>query len=180
MKFPDDIHTGVYREEAEELARLAEGQRVIEFGTWHGFSAVVMGQVAESLVTVDWHHGDEQAGLQETLPTFMESLGRYGLRDSVVTIVGQFPDVAPLLSRKHFTFGFLDGKHDLESVTRDLELIASLLDRPGCRLACHDYDRSLGGVPFEVTDAIEAFHASHPKWKRLRVVRSLYVMERGR
>lgn len=175
---PTDIHTGVYPSEARELERLATGQRVIEFGTWHGYSAVVMGSVAESLVTVDWHHGDEQAGVQETLPTFMDNLTRYGLRDKVVTIVGQFPDVAPALATDHFTFGFLDGKHDLDSVTRDLELIAGLLDRPGCVLACHDYDRSLGGVPFEVTPAIEAFHKAHPKWKKAGLVDSLYVMER--
>lgn len=177
MRFPDDIHTGVYRSEAEALARLAQGQRVVEFGTWHGYSAVVMGQVAERLVTVDWHHGDEQAGVQETLPIFVESLARYGLRDKVVTIVGQFPDVAPTLAADYFTLGFLDGKHDLESVTRDLDLIAGLLDRPGCVLACHDYERGISGVTFEVTPAIETFHRAHPEWRKVELVESLYVMK---
>ena len=171
-----DIHTGIFPEEADELERLATGRRVVEFGTWHGFSAVVMGRVAERLVTVDWHHGDEQAGIEETLPKHISNLERFGLRDSVVTVVGQFPDVAPTLARDYFEVGFLDGKHDLASVERDLALIAGLLDSPGCILACHDYDRMLGDVRFEVIDAVERWHAEHPEWERSHVVRSLYVM----
>lgn len=176
MSHPTDIHTGIYPAEADELERLAAGKRVIEFGTWKGYSAVVMGRVAERLVTVDWHHGDEQAGVEETLPAHVGNLERYGLRDRVVTVVGQFPDVTPALARDHFDVGFLDGKHDRASVDRDLALIASLLDRPGCILACHDYDRVLGEVRFEVIDSIEAWHAEHPEWVRSHVVDSLYVM----
>ena len=176
MSHPTDIHTGIYPEEADELERLATGKRVIEFGTWHGFSAVVMGRVAASLTTVDWHHGDDQAGVEETLPKYIANLEAYGLRNKVVTIVGQFPNVAPILARDHFEVGFLDGKHDRASVDRDLWLIASLLDRPGCILACHDYDRTLGNVRFEVIDAVEDWHANHPEWVRSHVVRSLYVM----
>lgn len=176
--WPREIPSGVFDSEAEELERLARGERVVEFGTWHGFSAIVMGRVAESLTTVDWHHGDPQAGIQETLPFFIQNLEHYNLRDRVVTVVGRFGDVGPLLSRDYFTFGFLDGLHTFEPVLHDLELMASLLDRPGCVLACHDYDRSLGDVPFEVTPAIEAFHSGHPEWRKVRVVESLYVMER--
>lgn len=176
MSHPTDIHTGIYPAEADELERLATGKRVIEFGTWKGYSAIVMGRVAANLTTVDWHHGDEQAGIEETLPAHIGNLERYDLRDSVVTVVGQFADVTPALARDYFEVGFLDGKHDLASVSRDLGLIASLLDRPGCLLACHDYDRMLGDVRFEVIDAVEAWHRAHPEWVRTHVVDSLYVM----
>lgn len=177
MNLPRDIHTGIYDAEAAELERLATDQRVIEFGTWHGFSAVVMGRVAEQVVTVDWHHGDPQAGIQETLPIHIDALTRYGLRDWVVTIVGKFDQVGPTLSRDYFTVGFLDGLHDLEPVTRDLNLMASLLDRPGCVLACHDYNRSLGGTPFEVTPAVDAFLKANKAWKKAGLTESLFVME---
>jgi len=176
VSHPTDIHTGVFPTEADELERLATGKRVIEFGTWKGYSTIVMGRVAEQVVTVDWHHGDEQAGIEETLPAYIRNLERYELRDKVVSIIGQFPDVAPALRPDCFDVGFLDGRHDLASVERDLALIASLLDRPGCILACHDYDRMLGDVRFEVIDAIERWHEQHPEWVRSHVVDSLYVM----
>lgn len=176
MTHPTDIHTGVLPDEADELERLATGKKVIEFGTWKGYSTIVMGRVAQQIVTVDWHHGDEQAGIEETLPGYIHNLERYELRDKVVSIVGQFPDVAPALRRDYFDVGFLDGRHDLASVERDLALIASLLDWPGDIIACHDYDRMLGDVRFEVIDAIEAWHANHPEWVHSHVVNSLYVM----
>lgn len=172
MTYPREIQSAVSDDEAAELERLATGKRVVEFGSWHGFSAVVMGRVAERVVAVDWHHGDAHAGVAETLPTYIDNLKRHGLRDTVVTIVGQFPDVAPTLARDYFDVGFLDGKHDRASVERDLALIAGLLDRPGCILACHDYDR------FEVTPAIEGWHEAHPEWVRAGLVGSLYVMAR--
>lgn len=178
-ELPGGIITGVYPAEAHALAWLARRQRVIEFGTWIGFSTIVMARVAEQVVTVDWHHGDIHAGERETLVPYLDNLARFELRDTVITIIGRFEQVAPFLNPGRFTFGFLDGTHDYASTYRDLTLMASLLDSPGCRMAVHDYDRSLGDEPFEVTPALEDWRLVYPEWRKVRLVQSLYVMERA-
>lgn len=172
------IRTGVYASEADELGRLATGRRVLEFGTWYGFSAVTMARTATSVTTVDWHHGDQHAGHEDTLAGFMRNIAEAGVADRITTIVERFERVVPMLARDYFEVGFLDGLHDRTSVERDLELITSLLDRPGCVLACHDWNRSLGDARFEVDDAVVAFGQRHPEWVHSHTVESLYVMER--
>lgn len=177
IPLPDGIVTGVLADEARELERLATGRSVIEFGAWLGFSTVLMGRVARQMVSVDWHHGDEHAGERDTLPTYIANLERFELRDRIITIVGRFEEVTPLLRQDSFEMGFLDGMHDRRSVLRDLDLLDSLLMAHAV-LAVHDYDRWLGEVRFEVSDAIWEWLPRHPDWRVDHVVNSLCVLSR--
>jgi hypothetical protein len=155
---PSDIPTAVKAAEAEELQDLARGVVVLECGAFYGFSTVVLAQVALVVHSVDWHHGDEQAGRVETLPDYLTNLKRYGVADRVVTHMGRFEDVLPSLRPGSFDGCFLDGQHDRASLDRDLRLIHPLIRRRGW-IAVHDY-----GL-FDVTPAVEAFVA----WSRYEV-----------
>lgn len=174
---PTDIHTGVTPQEAEELARLAKGHHVLECGAWFGFSTIVMAAVARSVTSVDWHHGDEHAGLVDTQEQFERNLTRYGVRDRVEVIVGRFEDELPKLPQRRFAGAFLDGKHDLVSVSRDLRLIEPLINRAGCFLAIHDYGYvDPNHDDFEVAEAVHLWLAERPHWKRESVVGKLLVL----
>jgi predicted O-methyltransferase YrrM len=171
------IETGISESEAVELERLARRRTVIEFGAWLGFSSVVLGRVARRLVSVDWHRGDEHAGRRDTIEAYFTHLTEYEVRDSVIAIVGRFEDVAPMLGAGQFEMGFLDGLHDRASVLRDLDLLDRLLGR-SATLAVHDYDRWLGDVRFEVSDALGEWLPTHLDWRLDRVVESLAVLRR--
>ena len=134
------ITSAVTDAEATRLADLARGRTVLEVGSWYGFSTVVMARVARVVHAVDWHRGDEHAGVRETLGAFWANLERYAVRDRVVIHVGLAEVVLPVLRARSFDFAFLDGFHETEAVDRDARLILPLL-RPGGMLAFHDYGR---------------------------------------
>jgi Methyltransferase domain len=147
---PSDIPTAVKIPEAERLQQLAAGCVVLECGAFYGFSTIVLAQVARAVHSVDWHHGDEQAGQVETLPDYLANLERYGVADRVVTHIGRFEDVLPHLRLSNFDGCFLDGQHDRASLDRDLRLVHPLIKRRSW-IAVHDY-----GL-FDVAPALHAF-----------------------
>jgi len=123
---------------------------VLECGAFFGYSTVVLASVADHVHSVDWHHGDKDAGPYETLQDYMANLSRYGIADRVTAHVGRFEDVLPMLRAHSFDGCFLDGQHDRASVDRDLELVRRLMRRPSW-IAVHDY-----GL-FDVQPAVDAF-----------------------
>lgn len=153
LLIPTDIPTGMKPAEAEALQRLAYGQGVLECGAWSGFSTIVLAQAAVTVHSVDWHRGDQHAGVAYSLPEYAANLARYGLGDRIIIHVGRFEDVLPTLRPRSFNGCFLDGQHDRASVARDLRLIEPLLHPPAW-LAVHDF-----GL-FEVEPAVREFVAS--------------------
>jgi predicted O-methyltransferase YrrM len=145
-----NIASGVSEIEAEALVELAEGKVCLELGAHYGFSTVATASVAARLVSVDWHMGDEQAGHDDSLYNYFQNLDLYRVREKVISIVGRFEDVVPLLRATQFDLVFVDGAHDLESVSRDATFAYNLCKSDGY-IAFHDYGR------FEVQEAVDKF-----------------------
>lgn len=145
------IETSVTEQEARRLVELATGKRVLEVGSWRGFSTVAMAQVAERVHSVDWHIGDDHAGHDSSLPELFANVQRYGLLHKVVMHVGNAAAVLPMLPAGYFDFAFIDGFHDTETVLRDATLVMTLVHSYG-HIAFHDY--GLFGVAAAV-DALE-------------------------
>lgn len=154
--FPEDIESSLTEAEGRTLAELANGKIVLELGAWLGRSTVCLAQTAARLYSVDWHRGDEHAGLAPTLAPYLRNLNRYGLFDRVIPIIGRFEDVLPALGYAHFDGVFLDGFHTYEAVLSDADQARRLV-APGGWMAFHDYGvqaSSFSNEPFGVTDAV--------------------------
>lgn len=125
-------------EEIRALCELAGGRLVLEVGTFHGFSAVLMARAGALRVhAVDWHRGGGELGEQDTLARCWANLERFGVRDQVVLHVGRSEVVLPLLRPASFDLAFIDGGHDRAP---DDTALAIPLVKPGGLLAWHDKD----------------------------------------
>jgi hypothetical protein len=158
-----EIPSAVTPPESLALATLAIGKNVLECGAHYGYSTVLLASVVEHLTSVDWHRGDDHAGHCDSLGIYTANLDRYGVTDKVTTRVGRFEDELPKLAEEGAMFdgAFLDGMHDEESVSRDLELILKLV-KPGGFVAFHDYGRCAenGHPGFAVTPVADKFGIS--------------------
>lgn len=158
--FPQGLTTAVTPAEAAELGRLAAGKSVLELGSFYGFSTIVMASVADMVYSVDWHQGDDHAGLYDTWDSFNANLIGYGVKKYVRAVKGRFEEEVPRLAREGVTVdgAFLDGQHDYASVRRDLDLALTLV-KPGGWVAFHDYGRcaETGHPGFEVTKVADEF-----------------------
>lgn len=126
--------TSVRSGEADELARLAAGEQVLEIGTARGFSAaaMVLGG-AEHVTTVDPQPGDLIAVLHNEIdPT--------GTTDRITFITDTSQHAMPVLCAEQRQFGlvFIDGWHEAEAVRNDITFGMILL-KPGGYMAIHDY-----------------------------------------
>ncbi len=139
--FPDRIPSAVSYAECLRLWDAARGKVVLELGAQWGCSTVCMAQSAEHVVSVDWHRGDYQAGLQDTLPGFWRNLKEYRVDTKVTVIAGSFEKALPLLRERSFDMVFIDGCHDEAAVANDIMLALPLLKRPGMAFF-HDYGRA--------------------------------------
>lgn len=155
---PDGIQTAVTAGEATALAGLAAGKDVLELGAYHGYSTVVLASVATHVTSVDWHMGDDHAGLGDTWDIFTGNLARFGVSDKVTAIRARFEDELPKLASlgSQWDGCFLDARHDEASVTRDTDLAMALI-RPGGFMAWHDYGRGpeTGNPDFAVTQVAD-------------------------
>jgi predicted O-methyltransferase YrrM len=157
---PRDIQTAVTVAEATQLARLAEGQTVLELGAHFGFSTVVLASVAEKVYSVDWHGGDAHAGMGPSWDTYWRNLDLYGVKEQVEVCRGWFEEVVPGLAESGVVVdgAFIDGQHSEDDVRADLKL-ALMLVKPGGWVAFHDYGRSAetGNHGFGVTAVADEF-----------------------
>lgn len=165
LVIPATVTTAVTAPEAEELGRLAFGRTVLELGAYHGFSTIVLASVAERVYSVDWHQGDDHAGVGDSFPTFMDTMRAYPDAASRVTVYrGRFEDEVPKLAARGVEVdgAFLDGFHDEPSVSRDLALALTVV-RPGGFIAFHDYGRGpeTGNPGFAVTQVADRFGVHH-------------------
>ena len=162
---PPTVTTAVTGPEAEELGRLARGRIVLELGAYHGFSTIVLASVANLVYSVDWHQGDDHAGLGDSWAEFTKNLNEYpGAASRVIACRGRFEDEVPRLAAQGVRVdgAFLDGFHDEPSVSRDLALALTLV-KPGGWLAAHDYGRGdhNGHAGFRVTEVMDRFGVDH-------------------
>ena len=158
-------------DEGELLHRWARRQLprgpVLEVGSYCGTSAIWLGgaarEVGGTVVTVDHHRGSEenQAGWEhhdpslvdpedgrmDTLPFLRRAIGRAGLEDQVVAVVGHSHTVAALW-RAPLALLFIDGGHGERPAREDYHGWAPWVAHQGL-LVIHDVfpDPALGGRP---------------------------------
>ena len=147
--------------EANELQRLATGKTVLELGAWKGRSTVVLAEVATYVVSVDRHHGIEEAGGEDSLPDYLDAVRRL---PNVAIVVASFDRFCPLL-REEFDLVYVDGNHDEASVFDDCELAIDCVKDDGM-IVFHDWDfetvrqgvrRCLGDEPGSLVGSVAAF-----------------------
>lgn len=144
--FPREIAGWLTPQEGKELARLAEGKRVLEIGSYCGLSTVCLGRTAEHVTAVDYFDGRGTPEPRDTFPAFEANIERYGLTDKVEPC---HPDEELPLSE--YDLVFIDGAHDLESVRRDIERARNVLADGGL-LVFHDYEN---GKDPDVAEAVK-------------------------
>jgi predicted O-methyltransferase YrrM len=132
------FQSSVTDREIARLRELAEGRSVLEVGTAYGYSAAMMGQVAEHVVTVDPHRG--YGSLPNSGQFAAIALGRMGLGEKISMMIGRSQEILPILlaGELRFQLVFIDGDHRFATVQNDLELGYRLLTVDGV-LAVHDY-----------------------------------------
>ena len=131
--------------ELEWLEKQATGKSlVIEFGSWHGRSSVVLA-AAERLVCVDsWESADEERGkfdqhMAQDMADLRVTVCGGDLQDDTFRgyLIDRFGGMAEMV--------FVDAAHDEESVARDIETAQALLADDGL-LCGHDYSPAWPGV----------------------------------
>jgi len=176
--------------------RALPGSPFLEVGSYCGRSTVWLGDAAEKsstvLYAVDHHRGSEEnqpgwewhdaslvdpaTGRMDSLPTYLATLGRAGVRDVVVPIVARSRDVS---SRWHSPLAlvFIDGGHGVEPAREDWRGWGPWVARGGM-LAIHDvFDdaRDGGRTPH---DEIYAPALASGDFREVRAVGSLRVLQR--
>jgi len=154
FKLAADVPSGVTPRECERLADLARGKTVIEMGSHFGRSTIALASTAAMLHAVDWHMGDGHAGLNDSLPIFVQNLSRYKVRDKVTIHVARFETLFPMLRERLFDMAFIDAFHEREAVEKDTAAVLPLL-KPKAVIAFHDYGQPIFGV----TPAVDGFAA---------------------
>lgn len=119
-------------EEAQALASLTAGKRVLELGSYMGRSTVAIARVASLVVSVDRHQGYEQYGVADSLAGWREATRDFR---NVIGMVCDFEQALLLLGGHQFDAVFLDGSHDAASVAGDLAAAISLAPT----VILHDY-----------------------------------------
>jgi SAM-dependent methyltransferase len=187
--FAEEIPSSVSHAECRELARIANGKRVLEVGSYFGRSTVALASTAEVVHSVDLHPPDNVgSGRSTTLDGLIDNLNGYDLRHRVVLHVGFSQLILRALRPRSFDLVFLDAQHQAEPVREDLRAILPLVKRGGT-IAFHDY--GVPGVehagrwdPFGVTEVVDEFAAARgyllDVTETLAVVRLARARERGR
>lgn len=122
--------------EGDKLTELAVGKRVLEIGSYCGRSTIAMGQVCESLLSIDPHNGSttEPHPPRATYAEFNANVR--GL--PVACLVAVIEDVEKYLPVGFFDLVFVDGDHSFEACLRDVA-IARRVIVPGGKIVVHDY-----------------------------------------
>jgi predicted O-methyltransferase YrrM len=136
------------------LWELPPPHRIVEVGSYHGKSTVLLGKMAKSvsgkakLYAVDPHDGLQGAadqGLKSYPPSldcFKQNIQTAGLAD-VVDIKLVRPH--ELQWNEPVSFLYIDGLHDYANVSKDFRHFSDWL-RPGAYVAFHDYADYFPGV----------------------------------
>ena len=149
---------------SQALTSLPAGSAVVEVGSYHGRSTVVLASVLQAMgakgpvFAIDPHDGQlgaldqkvEQHG--PTLTIFQRNIAANGLSDLVVPIAQRSTDVA---WDRPIGLLFIDGLHDYVNVARDFHHFEAHL-LPGGYAAFHDYADYYPGVKTFVSELLES------------------------
>lgn len=130
----EDVPGWLTSEEGAALQSLALARTVLELGSWKGRSTVCLAEVADLVVSVDWHIGDSGTGSERTLPAFLANLGTL----NVVVVIQEITVAARALAPHAFDLVFIDDDHFGDAPERSTQ-VALRCVRPGGVIAWHDY-----------------------------------------
>lgn len=155
--------------------------RIVEIGSFHGKSTVLMGAVARAyfpearVYAIDPHEGMLGAvdqGIEQVQPSlenFQHNIKRAGLTDTVVLIKDYSYRV---LWEEPISLLFIDGLHDYPNVARDFYKFSPYVV-PGGLIAFHDYADYYPGVMALVNEVLDS-----PSYQKVKLVESLIVIQK--
>lgn len=149
-----------------------------DLGTFKGLSSAALAKgitdagveaIVYSFDTFEGHglspRNTEEPNSVELVESKLENLGVF---DKVLLVPGFFEDSAPLFTPEFFSFMFIDGSHDYDSVLQDFKTWAPLLKKGG-ELAFHDATHS-PGVKRLMT---EIEYGSFGIWEKVAIERTI-------
>ena len=196
---PDQVKGFLEKQEAESLYQFAKKYSslgpCLEIGSYCGKSAVYLGAAVKEnnqiLYSIDHHKGSEEQQPEEeffdldlldetgkginTLPFFLETLDKAGLRDNVVPIVSTSLEASEVWSEP-LAMVFIDGGHSDQAANDDYDVWHPHIIQGGL-LAIHDVfpnPEDGGRPPFNIyTKAKES-----GLFKEVDMINSLALLER--
>ena len=196
---PDQVKGFLEKQEAESLYQFAKKYSslgpCLEIGSYCGKSAVYLGAAVKEnnqiLYSIDHHKGSEEQQPGEeffdldlldetgkginTLPFFLETLDKAGLRDNVVPIVSTSVEASEVWS-KPLAMVFIDGGHSDQAANDDYDFWHPHIIQGGL-LAIHDVfpnPEDGGRPPFNIyTKAKES-----SLFKEVDMINSLALLEK--
>ena len=196
---PDQVKGFLEKQEAESLYQFAKKYSslgpCLEIGSYCGKSAVYLGAAVKEnnqiLYSIDHHKGSEEQQPGEeffdldlldetgkginTLPFFLETLDKAGLRDNVVPIVSTSLEASEVWSEP-LAMVFIDGGHSDQAANDDYDVLHPHIMQGGL-LAIHDVfpnPEDGGRPPFNIyTKAKES-----GLFKEVDMINSLALLEK--
>ena len=196
---PDQVKGFLEKQEAESLYQFAKKYSslgpCLEIGSYCGKSAVYLGAAVKEnnqiLYSIDHHKGSEEQQPEEeffdldlldetgkginTLPFFLETLDKAGLRDNVVPIVSTSLEASEVWSEP-LAMVFIDGGHSDQAANDDYDVWHPHIIEGGL-LAIHDVfpnPEDGGRPPFNIyTKAKE-----NGLFKEVDMINSLALLEK--
>ena len=196
---PDQVKGFLEKQEAESLYQFAKKYSslgpCLEIGSYCGKSAVYLGAAVKEnnqiLYSIDHHKGSEEQQPEEeffdldlldetgkginTLPFFLETLDKAGLRDNVVPIVSTSLEASEVWSEP-LAMVFIDGGHSDQAANDDYDFWHPHIMQGGL-LAIHDVfpnPEDGGRPPFNIyTKAKES-----GLFKEVDMINSLALLEK--
>lgn len=137
----------------EEMIRLNRPIVALEIGTWCGFTALAMAATGANVICVDTFQGSDPQTAQRagtlrgtTLDRFLCNAIALQPRGSVVGLVGDSVHISKLMPDGVLDLIFVDGAHEQDAVTADLDAWWPKL-RPGGVFCGHDIGQPSVSVP---------------------------------
>jgi predicted O-methyltransferase YrrM len=160
----------------EAAARVPGGASIVEIGSHHGRSTVVLArgrsEGCREVVAVDPFSDPRWGGGDGSLPIFRANIERAGLEDAVRPVRGFSADVAESWDESPIGVLYVDGAHDQASVLADIDGWERHIV-PGGRVLFHDAFSAPG-----VTAAVFKRHLLSRSFRYVGSVRTLCVFER--
>jgi SAM-dependent methyltransferase len=150
--FPREIPGWLTKDEGKALAEFADGQDVLEIGSYCGLSTVCMARTANRVTACDYFDGRGTPEPMNTREIFDRSIERYGLGHKVRVWHPDQLDEGEL-PRPEFDRVFIDAAHDYESVAADAVKAMNLL-APNGLLAFHDFKHPMHDGVERVVDGL--------------------------
>lgn len=128
---------------------LPEHPTVVEIGSWHGQSSVIIGSLVQekkgTMFCVDTWSGEgsvlqKYAVQVSVFQIFIQNITAARLRETIVPMVGSSEDASLAFVPQSIDLLFFDGDHRYSTFSKDLKLWLPKM-KTGGRVMGHDYDR---------------------------------------